>query len=344
MTSVNDRATMGSGSTISPIPRTRARPPIMQNGMSAPSRLAAEPIGRCEAGPPQRRRGVGRSAAEPAAVRDPLVDRARAALCPARRGRVRRGSCRRVGMPVGERTGRRERRRRSRVDREHVVELEADHLGVDQVVAVVAHAGDAQRQRQLGRGPATSSMRCQLGRATASASRHQASTSSSSGRAVGATPAASNCSGVTRSASDRRSILRRWPKPVAHQWEQRSRVGRRAVVRRVDLDERRLDVRVAARTPSPARGRRSAPSPSTPPSRSRRRRPACAGRRRSARPTSRCTITSMRWTAGTVVEEVAHERRGDVVRQVGDEHPRRSTSRSSSGRPVDLSSRRLRRR
>ncbi len=39
------------------------------------------------------------------------------------------------------------------VDDEDVVEVEADHLGVDQVVAVGADSGDPQRSRQLGVGP-----------------------------------------------------------------------------------------------------------------------------------------------------------------------------------------------
>ena len=37
------------------------------------------------------------------------------------------------------------------IDLERVVQVERDHLRVDQVVAVVAHTGDAQRQRELGR-------------------------------------------------------------------------------------------------------------------------------------------------------------------------------------------------
>ena len=44
-------------------------------------------------------------------------------------------------------------------------------------------------------------------------------------------------------------------------------------------------------------------------------------RRRTARPTSRCTITSIRSIAGTSSSRSHDERRGDVVRQVGDEHP-----------------------
>ena len=58
---------------MSPIPRTLARPPTRQNATSAPITAAA--AGVVEAGPPQHRGGVARTAAQAAAVRDALVDR-----------------------------------------------------------------------------------------------------------------------------------------------------------------------------------------------------------------------------------------------------------------------------
>ena len=122
------------------MPRTRARPPTRQNGTSAPRRDGGDEV--VEAGPAQHRRGVGRAAAEPAAVRDPLVD-VHAGAC-ARRARSARATRLRlvdrhaVGVtarstvmpsPSGSIVSASARSRR-------------DHLGVDQVVAVVAHAGD----------------------------------------------------------------------------------------------------------------------------------------------------------------------------------------------------------
>ena len=94
------------------------------------------------------------------------------------------------------------------VDGQAVGEVERDHLGVDEVVAVVADADDAQRPRQLRRAlhdghrqsPSTPSRE----RAAPTAA-----TSSSSGPRRRVDAAAANCSGVTTPASERRSILRR---------------------------------------------------------------------------------------------------------------------------------------
>ena len=71
-TSVTVRSTCGNGSTTSPTPVTRARPPATQNGTSAPE---AEGNGDVvDARPAQHCRGVRRSAAEPATVGDLLVE------------------------------------------------------------------------------------------------------------------------------------------------------------------------------------------------------------------------------------------------------------------------------
>ena len=123
--------------------------------------------------------------------------------------------------PVGGQPGRR------RIDRQRVVPVERDHLGVDEVVAVVAHAGDPQGQRELGR--------CLRPRRCASSSppatrwsarptrRRRAPRGGAAGRCRRRrTPRAS-----TTPASDRRSILRRCPNAVAHQLEQRLRRQRR---------------------------------------------------------------------------------------------------------------------
>ena len=130
------------------MPVTRARPPTRQNGTSAPERRAT--AGSSHAGPAQHRGGVGRTAAE--ARRRPGC----ACRCARRRRRPTSGErpAHEVGVVVGHTGGaapRRSRGRRRRLERERVGEVERDHLGVDQVVAVGAHAGDAQRERQLGR-------------------------------------------------------------------------------------------------------------------------------------------------------------------------------------------------
>ena len=219
MTSVTTRSTWASGSTISPMPRTRARPPTRQNGMSAPSREARSkptPTSRSRTSAARRRhrssrrrgRRRGGSAcrgAPPTSPTWPASRRARATRLVPSSGIPSAERARGVeAVPAGS-------------QRDQVVQVEADHLGVDQVVAVVADTGDAQPQRELGvgsqgDGPTGSRRRrrrrrrvlqgpCRRSRRVAhvvdpaarwaSARRHHASTSSSSGRAVGAMPAAS---------------------------------------------------------------------------------------------------------------------------------------------------------
>ena len=66
------RGSNGSGSTRSPMPVTRARPPTRQNGTSAPRPTATSRS--VDAGPAQHRGGVGGPAAEAGAGGDALVD------------------------------------------------------------------------------------------------------------------------------------------------------------------------------------------------------------------------------------------------------------------------------
>ena len=165
----------------------------------------------------------------------------------------------------------------ARLERQQVVQFEADHLGIDEVVAVVAHAGDVQRQRQLGVGPP----RAHAVPAAAPRRRRRAGTRRRrrAPRAAlsGATPAAANCSAVTMPSSDRRSILRRWPNPARTSGNSGRRVGRRAdraasISTSDDSTFGRGTNTDAGTLPDDA-----PPWPSTPPSRSPRRTPACAG-------------------------------------------------------------------
>ena len=208
----------------SPMPRTRARPPTRQNGTSAPS--AAATARSSQPGPAQHGGGVGRAAAEPAAGGDALVD-VHVRRCGRRRAAPGARGCRRRRHAGGDRpVDRRARRRRSIVER--VGQVERDHLGVDQVVAVGAHAGDPQRQGQLGRAPA----RRPVGhRRRASPARGQRAPvvdvellGPGLGRDAGGLEA---LRASTSPASERRSILRRWPNPARTSANSASAVGRR---------------------------------------------------------------------------------------------------------------------
>src|SRR5437763_5963224 len=84
---------------------------------------------------------------------------------------------------------------------ELVGQVDGDHLRIQEVVAVMAHARDPQRQRQLGESE-------EPGAGDHAASLPHAATSSSSARASGAIPAPSKAAGSTSPASARRSILR----------------------------------------------------------------------------------------------------------------------------------------
>ena len=123
------------------MPVTRARPPTRQNGTSAPSRggdggivdAAHRSTAAASAEPPPR--------PPPCGICLSSVNRCRP---PDERSARRRGSTRRAARR--RRTARTpsSRRRRGRRSRQRVGEVERHHLGVDQVVAVVAHADDAQ--------------------------------------------------------------------------------------------------------------------------------------------------------------------------------------------------------
>ena len=140
------------------------------------------------------------------------------------------------------------------VEREHVVQIEADHLGVDQVVAVVrgrrsicsvsvslawarSVTHGASRRRSSGQSSVPRPP------STASASRHHASTSSSSGRAVRCDVCAdSKCSAVTIAGERLAQHLAALTEGRLDQRKQRIGIGRRWFVAG-DLDQRGLDVR-----------------------------------------------------------------------------------------------------
>ena len=130
---------------------------------------------------------------------------------------------------------------------ELVGQVERDHLGIDQVVAVVSHAGDAQRHGELGQG--RDGDRTRRGDPTQARVRRarggpRPRRRAYSGRAAGSMPAAANASGSTRPASERRSILRRWPKPVCTRANRRAGAASVAgAARRDDLDQGRLHLR-----------------------------------------------------------------------------------------------------
>ena len=142
------RASNGSGSTTSPTPRTRARPPTRQKGTSAPSDAASAEV--VAPGPAQHGGGVGRAPAEAGAGGDALVQ-PHVRPCARRRPAPGARGCRRPGgTPAAAGPGR-PRARRRRTKRQLVGQVERHHLGVDAVVAVGPHAGDPQRQGELGR-------------------------------------------------------------------------------------------------------------------------------------------------------------------------------------------------
>ncbi len=195
------------------------------------------------------------------------------------------------------------------------------HLGVDQVVAVGAHAGERSESVSLAGAASTvpSTMVWSVrhggvtpgvcgvtpgvgvaaGRAPrVDASRPHAHTSSSSARASGGCRPRSNCSGVTKSASERRSILRRWPKPA------RTRANSRP--RSTCRHRRPLPPARSPRAPTPPSGGAGTPSAARRPTmravgpvgdlHGHRAVGGRAGPATKRSPTSRCTITSMRCT------------------------------------------------
>ena len=309
VSSVKVRSTNGSGSTTSPMPRTRARPP---RGRTARRRRPTRPRRgrrrRPSAGRPprrpSRRRGPRRPGCACPAARGPSAPTARSARrtrlsSPAATGRPEPASTTSRPSPVGE--------------GQLVGEVERHHLGVDEVVAVVPDAGDPQRQRQLRR-------RDHLRRpsettASGAAGPSRRRRAPRPGRLGGDAGRLEGAVGSTSPASERRSILRRWPNPA--RTSANSRSG-------------------SAPTAGRGRRRRCAPAP-TP--------PAAAGRNTSGptRPTT-AAVGPVRdlhrrdavgrspgpaasrspdlplhhhqhpVDGGHAVEQVEHERRRDVVR------------------------------
>ena len=223
------------------MPVTRARPPTRQNGTSAPER-AATPSRRSRPSAARRRRRPSRRRAR--RPRGCACRSARRAVRPtARRARAHEVVV--AGGHVGPGALERPRGRRRRSNVELVGQVERHHLGVDEVVAVGPHAGDPQRQRQLGRGEHD------VGHHGERRRRQPAPVvdASSSARALGARPRrASNAGGVDHGRpATRRSILRRWPNPASHQGEQAARARLRSAAggsRRSIRDQRRLDPRL----------------------------------------------------------------------------------------------------
>src|SRR5690606_32007186 len=102
-----------------------------------------------DAGPPQHRGGVRGAAAEPGAGGDALVDHDVGAAPGRGQGPAHEVVV--VDLHAGADAPHVEAVAGG-VDRQRVGQVEADHLGVDQVVPVGAHAGHPQRQGQLGGG------------------------------------------------------------------------------------------------------------------------------------------------------------------------------------------------
>ena len=103
-----------------------------------------------EARPAEHRSGVGRPPAEAGASRNLLVERDRRRAP----GEGERPS-HQVVLVWTDRLGTVRSHNRERVTRRNlksVVKIKRHHLGIDQVIAIVAPAGDSQRKGQLGRG------------------------------------------------------------------------------------------------------------------------------------------------------------------------------------------------
>ena len=219
---------------------------------------------------------------------------------------------------------------RRRIDRQRVVPVERDHLGVDEVVPVVAHTGDPKAQRQLGRRLHHDDAHVAAGPAANQAvvSAPHSTTSSSSGRRCASMPAASNTSGATTVGQRPAQHLSPLTERRAHQLEQRLR--RNVDCRRrstANVGQRRLDLR----SRQEHAGRHGAGDP--------RRRPV---RHLHADGAVRIGAGGSTQSFGHLalhhhqhsfdgrheVEQVAHQGSRHVVRQVGDEHP------SSARRPA----------
>ena len=198
------------------MPVTRARPPTRQNGTSAPS-----PAASSRSSTPAHR-STAAASAEPPPSPPPAGMRLVSATWAARPTRGQRPA--HEVVVVGRHAGHVDAvaldtcRPSPAVKRQLVGQVERDHLGVDQVIAVGPAAGDPQRQRQLGRGrrpPRSGVTKTRRRRPAGPRPRRPAPRPGLGGDAGRA-----KASGVTRPASERRSILRRWPNAGAHQREQ----------------------------------------------------------------------------------------------------------------------------
>ena len=238
-------------------PRTRARPPTRQNGTSAPSAAADRDVGRPRpSAAPRRRRPSRRRArrrAGSACRRD--ARRARPTSDSALATRLASSAARRRRSGPSTRQARRRRGRSSSMSASSSVTISASM----QVVAVVAHAGDPQRQRQLGRAPGAR-RRPSPSRRAASASRPQSSHVELLGpRCRVDRRRASNGSASTTPASDAAQHLAPLAEAGSHQREQRARVDVATAGGVAPGRSRPAPTRpsAGARTPWPARGRRS---------------------------------------------------------------------------------------
>ena len=196
------------------------------------------------------------------------------------------------------------------VEHERVGQVEGDHLGVDQVVAVVADPGDPQRRgsawpgRRGRRAAAGSDTTCSHGSWASDGGGERAPLHDAEllGTGLGCArrrrrrpPAA------TRPASDRRSILRRWPNavrtsPMSGLRDRRRPPARRSRVRRTSTT---LDLGLGDEDAWPAPCPPPRRWPTAPPSPTGCRRPRCREPAARRSPTSRWTMTSMRSMAGT---------------------------------------------
>ena len=153
----------GAGSRRSPTPPMRAARPARQTGTSAPSPAAslASAAGSGASAPqpaqqPQRRRRIGRPAADAGRHRQVLVQHQMRARRHAglRRQRPRRTQHQIVGFagePRGERPRHLQRQRIRRRGAQRVADPGEHDQAVQQVVAVVPAAGQVQVQVDLGR-------------------------------------------------------------------------------------------------------------------------------------------------------------------------------------------------
>ena len=242
-----------------------------------------------------------------------------------------------VGTPCGERTGHVDAVA-TRGDRDQVVEIEAHHLGVEQVEAVVAEPGHLQRAGELGvrpdrrRGHRRGGSHARHRPATTLVSRTHASTPSCSGRSVGAMSAAANCSGETTPDNDLRSILRRWPNAVFTSANSASGSasggGRRVISTSAGLDVRLREEHAGRHVPDDAG---VAPVRRLDADRSVRARPGGGGESFGDLALDHHEDAV---DVGDPVEHVADHRRADVVRQVRHERPPALDARVDQRRPV----------